>query len=128
MGHYDDERAEEAGRAAEPVIAPADMTPAEALGLIRARCPAREWNVVLGSEIYQYSPRGVGTEWEGEVKGPALRCSVSVWRREDVQNGFRGEGGSLREAVEQVLALLPVVRGHVGCDLQLLSLEGVTVR
>jgi hypothetical protein len=126
MSHYDEERAEEAGRAAEPVTAAADLTPAEALRLIRARCPAREWNVVLGSEIYQYAPRGVGTEWEGEVKGPALRCSVSVWRREDVHNGFRGEGKTLREAVNEVLPALPAVPAE--CGLELLKLEGLATK
>lgn len=116
--HYKDLLNEE--EAAEKAAMP-DMTPAEALRLIRERCPAREWNVVLGSEIYQYAARWIGQSYERPPADPAIRFACTVWVADEKH--YRGDGKTLREAVTKVLPLLPPVPGV--CELKLMTIGGV---
>lgn len=118
MSHYSEERADEIAASVPKV---ADMTPAEALALIRARCPAREWNVVLESNIYQYAGRWLGQPYEQPPRDPEIRYACTVWMRDDKQH--RGDGKTLRDAVNEALALLPPM--PTACELKLISMEGV---
>ena len=117
MSHYDEER-EEAGEQSGAVV---EMTPREALRLIRERCPARSWNVVLESRVYQYSARFEGCSYEEPVLEPKIVFACTVWNSGDKPND-RAEGATLRDAVEKVLALLPPVPAET--SLQLMTLEG----
>lgn len=121
MGHYDVEREESEAEAAGKPTAVPDMTPREALRLIRERCPARSWNVVLESRIFQYSARFEGYSYEEPVREPAIVFVCTVWHSGEKPT-LRVEGASLREAVEKVLPRLPPVPAET--SLQLMTLEG----